>query len=199
MTSKENIDTFKTSIRESLELDDTHHRKYHMIFFQMHEQAELTVIDLCEAFEWCKHSSLIGNVYHTRIKQAHVVTVQTPLIICVAAAHVILNPEGCKKIRFECGNKTVRLCAWKEKGFTGPIFIGICLCTPNICVNCRTHASPTTILKACSRCFHTSGRVRVLYCSKECQRMDYKHHRDACTYDWSKDNWRTDNYVHLME
>jgi hypothetical protein len=199
-TTKENIDTFKSNTRETISIidkGDMYHNKYHMIFFQLHEDADSTTMDLCEAFKWCKHSRILENTYYSRNQYIHGVAIETPLIRCVAIAQVISNPQGCKRILFEYGNGTVRLHAWKEEGYTHPVFVGISLCTPNACMNCKTIASPTSKLKACSKCFHTAGRVRILYCSKECQRMDYRRHRNACTYDWSKDDWQADQCLQL--
>jgi hypothetical protein len=166
------------------------HRKKHMVFFEVQGRYNRASIDLCDAFNWCKHSKLhgddrlvVGNMRSTAML--------THITSCVAIAQAMTNAQECTKLLFVQDANTVQLRVWREKSDT-PILIGLALMTPNRCAGCGLQADTSKAkLKSCSRCYHNT-RVRVLYCGKECQQRHYSRHSNACLYDWSAEDWHDD-------
>ena len=145
-------------------------------------EGECTKIDLCDFFVWCKCSVFKIDSKISRDESTAFI-MQTPFGRVFMGVHVLKNAEECK-VDILNGDKTVQI---QVKG-SKPTVIGIGLFTPNYCKRCRKPRSDTVKLKECSRCI-ASG-VKLFYCSRKCQLLDYPNHRQVCKYDWSASDWR---------
>jgi hypothetical protein len=156
------------------------YRKMTAVFLKA--ERGITKIDLCDLFDWCKCSVLDG-----RSKNSHgVVTfsyMQTPFGRVFVSVQVLKN-ASLVKVDLLTGDNTVQI---QVKGVQ-PTVIGVGLYTSNYCKRCRKYGSDTVKLKECSRCAVLG--VRLFYCSRECQLLDYPNHRQVCSYDWSSSDWR---------
>jgi hypothetical protein len=142
----------------------------------------VTNIDLCDLFDWCKCSVLDDSAP----KSHGVLTfsyMQTPFGRVLVSVQVLGNASLCR-VSLLNGDKTVQI---QVKGVQ-PTVIGVGLCTPNCCQRCRKYGSDAVKLKECSRCAVLG--VKLFYCSRECQLLDYPNHRQVCKYDWSASDWR---------
>jgi len=153
--------------------------KMHAVFLKADDKC--TKIDLCDLFEWCK-CSVVDDKHATVYENMSIRFMETPFGRVCLAVHVLQNADECK-VNIRNGDKTVQI-----RIKNGPTVIGIGLHTPNYCKLCRKPRSDTTKLKECSRCL-TFG-IKVFYCSRACQLLDYPKHRHVCTYDWSASDWR---------
>jgi hypothetical protein len=164
------------------------HRRRSNVFFMLHDSCVTTTLPLCNSLSWCKHSDIKKQLESSN--KFHAVMVNTCFGGCVVVARALSDAEANKcSIFFTCANKSVQLNVRRKKGFIGSCLIGVSVATPNICFKCGVPASLSLKLRMCSRCFKVD-RARVLYCSAECQRVDYyARHRNACKYDWNSDDW----------
>ena len=156
------------------------YRKMSAVFLKV--ERGITKIDLCDLFDWCKCS-----VLDDRAPKSHSVLtfsyMQTPFGRVLVSVQVLGNASLCR-VSLLNGDKTVQI---QVKGVQ-PTVIGVGLCTPNCCQRCRKYGSDAVELKECSRCAVLG--VRLFYCSRECQLLDYPNHRQVCKYDWSASDWR---------
>jgi hypothetical protein len=156
------------------------HRKMTAVFLKA--ARGITRIDLCDLFDWCKCS-----VLDERSKNSHEVLtfayMQTPFGRVFVSVQVLANASLCK-VDLLSGESTVQI---QVKGVQ-PTVIGVSLFASNYCKRCRKYGSDTLKLKECSRC--AALGVKLCYCSRECQLLDYPNHRQVCTYDWSASDWR---------
>ena len=175
------------------------HPKAHTFYFKCDGNLESRIIklDLCDVYLWCKCSRIIQRVNDLPDVNAidpngafKAAVVGTPFTNAFLTAEPMMNADKCKMI-FQNGSMTVQIGVILDKGFTGTVVVGVSLQTPNLCLECKKPASATCKLRACSRCFK-HDRVRVLYCSSECQKLDYPRHSHACNSDWTSDDWRGD-------
>jgi hypothetical protein len=163
------------------------HRRRSNLFFRLHSLRETTTLPLCNSLTWCKHSDNKKKLEPMNSFRA--VMANTCFGGCVIIAWVMNDASDKCSIFFTCENKSVRVNAKRKKGFKGSCLIGVSVATPNYCFQCGVPASVSLKLRMCSRCFKVD-RARVLYCSAECQRLDYyARHRNACKYDWNSDDW----------
>jgi hypothetical protein len=168
--------TFNRAVAPAL-----YHRKRHTVYFELDSRFSRACLNLSDVFKWCRHSQIIG------FTEAQVVSLSTPLLNCVAMAQALTNVPACERIEFINSSieNTAQLHVWRNMDVESePVLFGLTIATLYQCTTC--HAVPQIVkLKACSRCYHAAGRVRVLYCSKECQMLDYERHKTACNFDWS--------------
>jgi hypothetical protein len=163
------------------------HRRRSTIFFRLHSLCETTTLPLCNSLAWCKHSDIKRRL--DPMNNFRAVMANTCFGGCVIIARAMDDAADKCSIFFTCDNKSVRVNAKRKKGFKGPCLIGVSVATPNYCFQCGVPASVSLKLRMCSRCFKVD-RARVLYCSPECQRLDYyARHRTACKYDWNAADW----------
>ena len=160
------------------------HRKRHTVYFELDGRFNRASLNLSDVFKWCKLSE---TVLDFGIPEMLIVELSTPLLNCVAFAHALTNTDACERIEFvnSSREKTAQLHVWtKTSEDSKPTLFGLTIATLYRCTTC--HIVPRIVkLKACSRCYHAAGRVRVLYYSKECQLRDYARHKTACNFDWS--------------
>ena len=167
-----------------------YHRRRYNVFFNLHVSCETTTLPMCNSLSWCRHSDIKKTLEPANNVCA--VMVNTCFGGCVVIA--MADPAKCS-LFFSCANKSVRINARRKKGFKGSCVIGVSVATPNICFQCGVPASVSLKLRMCSRCFKVD-RARVLYCSAECQRVDYyARHRMACKYDWESNDWMNHSMV----
>ena len=153
------------------------------VFFNIHASCQTTTLRLCNIYKWCKHSK-VGKELET-IDGIYAVGISTFFRGGVALARAMTDSDKCS-IFFTTVNKSLQINVKRSTGFTGACLIGVCVACPRVCHGCGV---PAVKLKMCSRCFKVD-RVRVYYCSKQCQRMDYyERHQFACKYDWESDDW----------
>ena len=181
------------------------YRKYHQFFFKLENTEAVPCMhakmDLCDVYMWCRGSKVKQQyVFSPRDNQYidsielhgfKAAIVKTPFVNAVVTAEPLLNANKCR-VFIRNGDKTGQICAVMDRGFVGTAVIGVSLHTPNSCMECGKPASDTCKLRACSRCFELD-RVRVLYCSRECQLIDYPRHRGMCTPEWRElddSQWR---------
>ena len=158
-------------------MEPLRYREVHAVFLKAEERC--TTIDLCDLFEWCK-CSVFYKRSQTNIQDIIVGTIRTHFAQVYVTVHVL---KGACKVDFLNGDKTARI------RIKGPAVIGIALSTKNCCKRCSKPGSDAVKLKKCSRCLALG--VKVFYCSRECQLLDYPAHRQVCTYDWSASDWRS--------
>jgi hypothetical protein len=176
-------------VKNSVQFVDSHiHRKMHAVFLKAEDRC--TKIDLCDFFEWCKCSVLSDRLGDSPDEMS-VVFIETPFGRVFLTVQVLQNADECK-VEFLEGNKTVQIQIKHNKGFRakikGPIKIGVGLHTANYCRRCKKPSSDTVKLKECSRCL--TYEIKLFYCSRECQLLDYADHRRVCTYNWIRSDWR---------
>ena len=170
------------------------HPKRHVFFFKMHERIPLTRLDLCDVFIWCRHSHLIQRVGTVDIQSSmQVAFMGTVFSNMLLVAQPLCSEQdkqrGCKvSIAYDRNLKTIQIIARRGKNVKGDLFVGVSIATPNTCMQCKCGPTEAT-LKACKNCF-AKDRIRVLYCSKDCQRADYSRHKHVCQNEWSDDDWR---------
>lgn len=176
------------------------HPKAHLSYFKFDGglESRISKIDLSNVYYWCKGSRIMKRIDDIPIASAidrenptkpfNAVLMGTPFVNTFLTAEPLLNADKCKVI-IQNGNSTVQIGVILDKGFTGTVVVGISIHTPNTCLECKKPASATCKLRACSRCFE-NDRIRVLYCSSECQKLDYQRHSSVCTSDWKSDDWR---------
>ena len=165
----------------------TLHRKMHAVFLKA--EGECTKIDLCDLFDWCK-CSVLDDRSKNGNDEVTFCFMETPFGRVFMSVHVLKNAEECR-VDVLNGDNTVQIQVRK------PTVIGIGLFTSNYCKLCRKPGSDTTTtttttttvkLKECSRCIVFG--IKLFYCSRTCQLLDYQNHRQVCTYDWSASDWR---------
>jgi hypothetical protein len=167
----------------SVEASRFFHRKIYAVFLKAED--ECTKIDLCDLFDWCK-CSVMDKSSPTNIEETIGFTcMQTPFGRVFLTVHVLKNEDGCK-MDFLNGDKTVQI-QIKHKP-NEPTTIGIGLHIAHCCKRCKKYSSDTVKLKGCKRCL--AAGIKLFYCSRECQLLDYPNHRHVCTYDWSASDWR---------
>ena len=175
------------------------HPKAHLSYFKFDGglESRITKIDLCNVYLWCRCSRIVERIDNYFEKHSidpngdfKAAVIGTPFTNAFLTAEPLMNADKCKVI-IQNGSSTVQIGVILNKGFTGTVVVGISLHTPNICVECGNPASDTCKLKACSRCFKID-RVRVLYCSSKCQKLDFSRHSKTCNSDWTSDDWRDD-------
>jgi hypothetical protein len=156
------------------------YREVHAVFMKLEEKC--TRIDLCYLFEWCK-CSVFDRRFSNNTEDITIGVINTHYAQAYVTVHV-LKKEGKCKVDFLNGDKTVQI---RIKG-SKPSIIGIGLNTRYCCKRCNKPGSDAIKLKKCSRCLALG--VKLFYCSRECQLLDYPAHRQVCTYDWSASDWR---------
>ena len=162
------------------------------VFFNIHASCQTTTLRLCNIYKWCKHSK-VGKEFKT-IDGICAAGISTFFGGAVALAQAMTNSDKCS-IFFTTVKKSLQINVKRSTGFTGACLIGVCVAFPRVCHGCGI---PAVKLKMCSRCFKVD-RVRVYYCSKQCQRMDYyERHQFACKYDWESDDWLSHPVVKLQ-
>jgi hypothetical protein len=157
------------------------HPKMHAVFLKAEDGC--TKIDLCDFFDWCKCSVLEKEHSTVCCKETTFCFMETPFGRVFVGVHVLKNAEECT-VDLLNGDNTVQI---QVKGVK-PTIIGIGLFTPNYCKRCKKLRSDTVKLKECSRCILLG--VKLFYCSRTCQLLDYPNHRQVCTYDWCASDWR---------
>jgi hypothetical protein len=168
------------------------HRQRHIVFFEVRGECDRASIELCDVFIWCKHSRLYDDELRV-IGNMPSAAIMTHLTNCIATAKAMTNADECKRLMFVQGANSVQLHVWRRERSDTPILIAIAVGTPNRCAGCGFQPEPSSVkLKSCSRCYHNTRGLRVLYCSKACQLQDYPRHINACMYDWSAEEWRDD-------
>jgi hypothetical protein len=189
-TTKDHFNSLVITFLNGLSLD--FHKKCHTFFFSMHENIAITRLNLCDVYVWCKHSSVSERV--NRMKNSYSlqsVVMQTMFLNTVLVARPLCSEgdirRGCKLSITSDGN-TVQLVAKRGKSVKGKLIVGVSIFTPNVCTECKRGPKEVK-LRACKRCFE-HDRIRVLYCSKGCQKDDYDRHKSTCKADWSSDDWR---------
>ena len=167
--------------------DNCHEMVVHVLYRKMtavflKAERGITKIDLCDLFDWCKCSVLDdrGPKSHGVLTFSYL---QTPFGRVFVNVQVLGNASLCR-VNLLNGDKTVQI---QVKGVQ-PTVIGIGLCIHNNCKRCGKYGSDTVKLKECSRCAVLG--VKLFYCSRECQLLDYPNHRQVCKYDWSASDWR---------
>jgi hypothetical protein len=161
------------------------HPKAHTFFFHA-KGPEPMQMDLSTVYMWCKGSQIINHLNKPSDTFMPFV-IRTPLVSGFLCIMPLLNADRCKAMLVD-GDKALQVRVTFDEGFTGTVVIGVSIHTNGRCTNCDKSAMERT-LKACSRCFETD-RVRVLYCSKRCQKIDYPRHKAACCFDWESSDWQ---------
>jgi hypothetical protein len=168
------------------------HKKSHTFFFKMHEKITTTRLDLCDIYVWCKHSSISERIEkHDPIQSSKSAVVQTLFLNAILVVQPLCSEgdkqRGCR-VYITSDDNTVQIVTKRGKNVKGDITVGVSILTPNVCMECkRTHNEVK--LRACERCLE-NDKIRVLYCSKECQSKDYDRHKSTCKADWKDDGWR---------
>jgi hypothetical protein len=165
------------------------HRRAHVLYLKVavDSRSRISTFDLCDFFVWCKCSSILGSKPRQDLECGglRVAVITTPFLNALVVAEPLHNADKCK-VALQNGDKTVQLRVVFNRGFRGDVVIGVCLKTPGSCMECRALASDTCKLRACSRCYEFD-KVRVLYCSPECQKKHYPEHRPVCKGHWASD------------
>ena len=176
----------KIFVENSVEVSSPYiHRKMHAVFLKAED--ECTKIDLCDLFEWCKCSMLDDKSTGSVDETMRLSFIETPFGRVFLTVHALKNADGCK-VDFLNGDKTVQIQIKHSSKPHEPTTIGIGLHISNYCKRCRKPSSDSVKLKECRRCL--AFGIKLFYCSRECQLLDYPKHRQVCTYDWSAIDWR---------
>ena len=168
------------------------HRKCHTFFFRMHGNITITRLNLSDVYVWCKHSSVSERIDKTKNSYSlQSVVMSTMFLNAVLVAQPLCSEgdirRGCK-VSISSDDGTVQIVAKRGHKVKGELIVGVSIFTPNVCTECKRGPKEVK-LRACRRCFE-HDRIRVLYCSKECQKADYDRHKGTCKADWSSDDWR---------
>lgn len=172
------------------------YKKSQRFFFMANDKCRGTKADLCDFLVWCKHShiteesSIVEGVLDKIpiLKYFRVAILKTFFVNGFLYVQALTNADKCKVIVVN-GDETAQIRVIRDKNFHGKIMIGVSICIPHLCMECKKMPSDTCKLRFCSRCFKVD-RVRVFYCSKECQKQDYPRHSNACNVDWNDNDWR---------
>lgn len=174
------------------ELSLNFHKKCHTFFFKMHDSISVTRLDLSDVYVWCKHSSVSERVSKAKNPYSLQSVVMGTMFLNSVLITLPLCSEGdirrgCK-VSITSDENTVQLVAKRGKNVKGKLIVGVSISTPNVCTECKRGPKEVKLM-ACKRCFE-HDRIRVLYCSKECQKADYNRHKSTCKADWSSEDWR---------